>query len=164
MYLLAPFVLQNFKRILRTDPELSACAIFGYKRSICPEQFFGYKPLLLLSSTCWTFSLCKIYKNSYSQSKVVRMPHFWTQNGPFAPLPPKFFGKLLISFLSKDQSLSLCKISKKSSQWIQSYEDVQFLGVKWPIFRKPLNETCSFNSCLSASQKSKRDINLLVKY
>ena len=27
MYLLPPFILQNFKRIIRTDPELSGCAI-----------------------------------------------------------------------------------------------------------------------------------------
>ena len=31
MYLLVPFILQNFKRILRADPELSGCAIFGPK-------------------------------------------------------------------------------------------------------------------------------------
>ena len=49
-------------------------------------------------------------------------------------------------------------------------EDAQFLGPKWPIlpnesfFRKPVNEPCSFHSCLSTCQKSKSDINLLVKY
>ena len=36
---------------------------------------------------------------------------------------------------------------------------------KWEFFfRKPVNEPCFFNSCLSACQKSKSDINLLVKY
>ena len=68
------------------------------------------------------------------------------------------------------QPFSLCKISKKSFQRIQSYEDVQLLGIKWPIwaneifFRKPVNEPCSFHSCLSTCQKLKSDINLLVKY
>ena len=55
---------------------------------------------------------------------------------------------------------------------IQSYEDAQFLGPKWPIspneffffFKKPANEPCFFHSCLSTCQKSKSDINLLVKY
>ena len=53
--------------------------------------------------------------------------------------------------------------------WRQSYEDAQFLGTKWPIslndnfFRKPINEPCFFHSCLSTFQKSKADINLLVK-
>ena len=59
---------------------------------------------------------------------------------------------------------------KKFFQQIQSYEDAQFLGLKWPIsptdkfFRKPVNEPCFFHSCLSTCQKSKSDINLLVKY
>ena len=87
-------------------------------------------------------------------------------------LPPKkiLIGKLLKSFSSTYYSLSLCKIFKKFFHRIQSYEDVQFLGPKWPIspnenfFRKPVNEPCFFHSCLSTCQKSKSDINLLVKY
>ena len=36
---------------------------------------------------------------------------------------------------------------------------------KWEFFfRKPVNEPCFFHSCLSTCQKSKSDINLLVKY
>ena len=49
------------------------------------NNFFWYKPLLLLSSTYWPFPLCKILKNSYSGSRVMRMCHFWAQNVPFAP-------------------------------------------------------------------------------
>ena len=84
--------------------------------------------------------------------------------------PKCFFRKLLISFSSTYQPLSLRKILKKFFQQIQSYEDAQFLGPKLPIcpnenfFRKPVNEPCSFHSCLSTCQKSKSDINLLVKY
>ena len=92
--------------------------------------------------------------------------------GPKWSICPKqfFFEKLLIPFLSTYQPLSLCKILKKLFHRIQSYEDVQFLGPKWPIspnenfFRKPVNEPCFFHSCLSTCQKSKSDINLLVKY
>ena len=63
MYLLAPFILQNFKIILWADPELSGCAIFSHKMThLSWTIFFGiYKPLLLLSSICWPFLLCKIY-------------------------------------------------------------------------------------------------------
>ena len=170
MYLLAPFILQNFKNILRADPELPGCAIFRPKMALLSStKNFWYKTLLLLSSTYWPFSLCKILKNSYFRSRVTRMQHFWAQNGPFAP-NKIFFGKLLISFSSTYQPLSLCKILKKFFQRIQSYEDVQFLGPKWPIspnenfFRKPVNEPCFFHSCLSTCQKSKSDINLLMKY
>ena len=99
----------------------------------------------------------------------MRMRHFWVQNGPFAP-NKKFFRKLLISFSSTYYPPSLCKIFKEFFQQSKSYEDEQFLGIKWPIppnenlFRKPANEPCFFHSCLSTCQKSKSDINLLVKY
>ena len=53
---------------------------------------------------------------------------------------------------------------KKTIQRIQSYKDVQFLGPNENFFRKPVNEPCSFHSCLSTCQKLKWDINLLVKY
>ena len=98
MYLLAPFILQNFKKILRADPELWGCAIFGPKMAhLSWTKFFWYKPLLLLSSTYWPFSLCKILKNSYSGSRIMTMHHFWTQNGKFAP---NFYWKLLLPFSS----------------------------------------------------------------
>ena len=81
-----------------------------------------------------------------------------------------FWKKLLISFPSTYWPLSLCKISKKFLQQIQSYDDVPFLGPKWPIYpnenfsRKSVNKPCFFHSCLSTRQKSKSDINLLMKY
>ena len=63
MYLLAPFALQDFLKILRADPELWGCVIFGPKVThLSWTKFFGYNPLLLLLSTYWPFSLCKILK------------------------------------------------------------------------------------------------------
>ena len=87
MYLLAPFIPQNFKRILRADPELSESAIFGHKMAdLSWTNFFWYKPLLLLSSSCWTFSLSKIYKNFLQPIQIFEDKlRFWAQNGPFAP-------------------------------------------------------------------------------
>ena len=87
------------------------------------------------------------------------MHHFWAQNGPFAP-KQIFFWKII----------NIIQILKTFFQRIPSYEGVQFLGPKWPIsrndnfFRKPVDEHCSLHSCLYTSQKSKSDINLLVKY
>ena len=93
MYLLTPFILQNFKKILRTNPELRRCAIFGSKIAQFVLNIFWYKPSLLLSSNYWPFWLSKIKKNSYIRSRVMRMHHFWTQNGPFAP--NNFFLKII---------------------------------------------------------------------
>ena len=70
MYLLAPFILQNLKKILRADPELWGCAIFRPKMTHSSWTiFFWYKPLLLLSFTYCSFSLCTISKNSYRRSR-----------------------------------------------------------------------------------------------
>ena len=61
IYLLAPFILQNKKKILSPNPELWGCAIFGSKLpQFVLNKIFWYKPLLLLSSNCWPFSLGKI--------------------------------------------------------------------------------------------------------
>ena len=99
----------------------------------------------------------------------MRMCHFRAQNGPF--VLNKFFlvQTIIITFIYL-LALFIVQNLKKFFQRIQSYEDVQFLGPKWPIspnenfFRKPVNEPCFFHSCLSTCQKSKSDINLLVKY
>ena len=59
VYLLAPFILQNFEKILRVNPEL--CHFRAQNGPFVISKSFWYKPLLL-SSTYWPFSLCKILK------------------------------------------------------------------------------------------------------
>ena len=97
------------------------------------------------------------------------MHHFWAQNGPFAP--NNFFWKIiniiLIYLLAPFIVQNFKKIHPADPDLC--YEDMQFLGLKCPIspnefFRKPVNKPCFFHSCLSTCQKSKSDINLLVKY
>ena len=80
-----------------------------------------------------------------------------------------FFWKTIIILL-------ICLLATfivQNLKWILPVDpelNVQFLGPKWPIspnenfFRKPVHESCFFYSCLSICQKSKSDINLLVKY
>ena len=111
MYLLAPFILQKFKKILRAD-----------------SKFLGPK---------------------------------WQQI---------FLVQIIIIIFIYLLALFTEQNFKKFFQQIQSYEDVQFLDPKRPIspneifFRKLVIEPCFFHSCQSTSQKSKSDINLLVKY
>ena len=93
-------------------------------------------------------------------------------SGPEWPICPEqiFLVQTIIITFIYLLALFIVQNLKKFFLWIQSYEDVQFLGPKWPIspnenfFRKPVNEPCFFHSCLSTCQKSKPDINLLVKY
>ena len=120
MYLLARFILQNFKKILRANLELWGCAIFG--------------------------------------PKMVYLP------------PKKFFRKIINIILIYILAPFIVQSFKKILPADPDLEDAQFLGPEWPIspnqnfFRKPVNEPCFFHSCLSTCQKSKSDINLLVKY
>ena len=60
MYLLAPFILQNFKKFLELIQSYEDVPFSGPKWPICREQkIFCNKPLLL-SPTYWPFPLCKI--------------------------------------------------------------------------------------------------------
>ena len=144
MYLLAPFILQNFKNTLTANPEFWACAIFGPKMThLLWTKFFGYKTLLLIWSTYWHFSFCKNEKNSYGRSRVADSPFL----GPKWSTCPKqiLFWKIIkIILIYLLAPLSLCKLLKKSFQRIQSDEDAQFLGPKWPI---SLNGNFSQRTC-----------------
>ena len=93
MYLLAlSFCL---KKILRTDPELWGCTIFGPKMAhLSWTKSFWYKPLLLLSSTYWVFSLYKTLKKFLQQIQSYEDAPFL---GPEWPICPEqiFFWKII---------------------------------------------------------------------
>ena len=79
------------------------------------KKFFWYKSLLLLSSTCWRFSLCKILKNSDSRRRVMRMTPFL---GPKWSICPKqfFLGKNYYYFFHLPiSSFHSAKFKKNSS-------------------------------------------------
>ena len=138
----------------------------GTKWSICREQFFLVQTIII------TFIyLLALFIGQNLQKTLTADPELWGCPilGPkWSNCHPNFFGKFIKLTISPFYCARFQK--KKTFQQIQSYEAVQFLGIKWLIcpnenfFRKPLNEPCSFHSCQSTCQKSKWDINLLVKY
>ena len=79
MYLLAPFILQNFKRIFRAGPELSGCDIFGHKMGHLSWTIFFF------ANHYYYFHLPSAYFIVQNLQKLLRPIHFWDQNGPFAP-------------------------------------------------------------------------------
>ena len=87
MYLLAPFILQNLKRILRADPEFSGCAIFGHKMAhLSWTKFFDTNQYYYFHLLVGPFHCAKFTKTFYSRSKVV---------DPKWPICPKpFFWKI----------------------------------------------------------------------
>ena len=170
MYLLVPFILQNFKRIFCAHPELSGCVIFSDKIvHLSWTNLFWFKPLLLLSSTCWSFLSCKIYKIFLWLIQNWEDAPFF---GPKWSICPQtiFFGKLLYHFHLTISSFHWTKFQKNPSSGSWVTNKCNFWAYNNPFaqmrffFRKPVNEPSFFHSCLSTYQKSKPDINLLAKY
>ena len=129
MYLLTPFILQNFLKILRADPELCGCVIFRPKMAhFSRTKSFLNKPLLLLSSPYCSFSLCKIFKKFLQQIQSYEDTSFSRQKWFIHPKQFLFWKKLLMLFSATYWPLSLCKIFKKFLEPIQSYEAVPFFG------------------------------------
>ena len=123
------------------------CYFWAQNGPFVMNKIFWYKPLLILSSTYWPFSLCKIYKNSSSILAADPELRGCTIFGPkmvHLPQTNFSFGKLLILFSPTYYPLSLGKILKKFFLRIQGYKDAQFLGPKLPISPKDnfFQKTC----------------------
>ena len=96
MYLLATFILQNFKKFLEPIQSYEGVPFSGPKWPICPEQIFLVQTIIILSAY-WPLPLCKILKKFLQ----------WIQNydapflGPKWPICPNenFFRNLSISFV-----------------------------------------------------------------
>ena len=137
------------------------------KWPICPEQsFFG-------TNHCYYFDLpigpchCAKFRNILTaDAELWRCAIF----GPkMVHLRPKiFFWKIVIIILIYLLAPFIVQNLKKILP--ADPELWGFLGAKCPIspndnfFRKSVHEPCFFCSCLSTCQKSKSDINLLVRY
>ena len=160
----------SFCKILKKFQSYEDVPFSGPNLPICTEQFFLVQIIIISFIYLLALFIVQNLIIFLQRTQSYEDAPFLGPNWFIWPKQIFFFGKLLISFSSTYQPLSLCKIFKKFFQRIQSYEDVQFLGPKWPIspnenfFRKPVNEPCFFHSCLSTCQKSKSDINLLMKY
>ena len=93
MYLLAPFILQNVKKILRADPELWGCAIFGTKMAhLSLTKIFG-------TNYCYYFHLPIGPFHCAKFEKILAVdPELWgcTIFGPkMVHLPQIFFWKII---------------------------------------------------------------------
>ena len=99
MHLLASFILQNLKRILRADPELPGCAIFRHKMAhLSWTKFLDTKQYYYFHLLVGPFHCAKFPKILTVDPKLWGCPIF----GPkMVHLPQTFFlEKFLISFSS----------------------------------------------------------------
>ena len=96
----------------------------------------------------------------------MRMGYFWVQNGPFIP-NKKFLGRIInINFIYLLTPFIVANF-KKFLQWMRMHHFSTQNGPICPneiFFKKSVNKLCSYYLCLSTSEKSKSNINLLMKY
>ena len=93
-YLLAPFTVQNFQKIVSTNLEFWWCIIFVPKMTQIPWMKI-VSNFSLIKSWCnsWPLIVQNFKKNPYSRSRVITMFHFWAWKGTF--VLKKFFGKTI---------------------------------------------------------------------
>ena len=104
------------------------------KKIKLPQNNFFLKKQLKIKFSCiyWPFHSAKFLKNSYGQSRIMRMCHFWAQNGPFVMNKIILVQTIIITFIYLLALLTVHNL-KTILQRIQSYEDGQFFGPKWLI-------------------------------
>ena len=98
-YLLALFIVQNFKKILQQIHCYEDAPFLGPKWSNCIKQIFGGKIInIILIYVLAPFIVQNLKKTSFSRSRVM-IHNFWDQNGPF-PQITIFPENLLMSLVS----------------------------------------------------------------
>ena len=144
---ISPIYCAKFlKKLLAPIQSFEDAPFLGPKCPICPNKKSLVKPLILLWSTYWPLSVWKIrvdpelWGSAILGSKMVHLPQTRTTNWLF----------------------SLCRILKNS--YIRMCHFRTQNGPNEIFSRKPVNKPCFYHSCLSTFQKSKSNINLLMKY
>ena len=141
----------------------------GPKWPICHDFFFGtkhyyfhlttgpfhcakFKNILTADPELWGFAIFG--------PKIVHLPQTNFLGGNYKyhshlPIRPFYFAKFLKNFSSVSRVMRMCNFQPQNDPFPQ---------MRFFFFRKPVNKLCFFHSCLFSCQKSKSDINLLVKY
>ena len=118
IYLLAPFILQNFKKNSQSQSRvMRMCHFRAQNIPICPEQNFLVQTIII------SFIYLLALFIGQNLKKILTADQRY-ENVPF--LGPNW------SICPKQKLL--CTILKKFFQRIQSYKDAQFLSPKWSIF------------------------------
>ena len=141
------------------------------KIKLLQMNFVLEKQLIKFLCTYQPLSICKIFIKKILEliQSYEDVCHFWDQNSPFV-LNKIFLGINHCYYFHLLMALFILQNLKEVLKWIQIMTMHRFWaqsGLFTPnksFFRKAVNEPCFFYSCLSACQKSKSDINLLVKY
>ena len=83
IYLLALFILQNFKKFLQRIKSYEDVPFLGPKWSICPKQIFFLKVIGIILIYLLALPLCKILKKFFQRIQSYEDTQFLEPNGPF---------------------------------------------------------------------------------
>ena len=86
MYLLDPFILQTFRKILPVDPELWECAIFRPKMALFPKRDFFRKPV---NEPCLIHSCLSTWQKS--KPDIYLLLKYWQLKNTEISLAKSFF-------------------------------------------------------------------------
>ena len=126
MYLLAPFILQNFRKFLEPIQSYEDLLFLGRKWPNSSEQFFFVQTIITFIYLLALFivqNLKKFLQQVY-RSRVMRMCHFWAQNGPFAwysylPISPFHCAKLKKNSSSGSRVMRICNFCTENGSFPQ---------------------------------------------
>ena len=133
----------------------------GSKWLICPEQICFVKAIDVTS-----FYLLAIFIEQNCKKNLKVDPEF-SRCGIFEAmvhLPQFFMEKIITIIFIYLLAPFTAQNFKKILTGIQRYTIQWHICPNENFYRKHVNNPCSFHSCLSRCQKSKSDINLLMKY
>ena len=167
MYLLAPFILNFFLKFLKLIQSSEDVPFSGPKWPTCPEQFFfGTNHYFYFHLPIGPFH-CAEFKKLLQQIQCYEDVPFLRQKWSTCS---NFFLKIINIILIYQLALFTVQKFKKILPVDPELWGCTIFGSKmahfpkWEFFRKPVNESCFFHLCFSTCQKSKSDINVLVKY
>ena len=148
--------IKNFLELIQSYKDVSH--FWDQNSPFVLNKFFG-------TNHCYYFHLAialVIVQNLNKFLQLIQtMLHFWAQSGPFAP--KKFFLENYYYHSNLPISPFHCaKFKKNSSSGSRVMRMCNFWAQNGPF--PQMRFFCFFYSCLSTCQKSKSDINLLVKY
>ena len=125
-YLLALFIVQNFKKILPVDPESWECAIFGSKMAHFPKwEFFFRKPV---NEICFFFSYLSTCQKSKSDFNLL-VKYWWIKNTEMSLVESHLCLQLETYIFPKHA------IPEKTNEEIfLKSPKAMFLGHFWPFF------------------------------
>ena len=158
MYLLAPFIMQYFKKNSQSrSRDMRMCHFRAQNNPFLLNKYFLVQTIIITFIHLLAIFTVQSLKKSLQQIKSYENVPFLGPKWFIYPPPPKtIFWKnyIILTYLL---ALFIVQNFKKI---LPADPDAQFLGPKSPISQ---NENFFRKSCLSTSQKSRSDINLSVK-